>query len=297
MYISTWLIIIGGIVGIYFYSRPKKHNSPNMPKIFKQNFSYRLDIGLEPNWFDLYKKASGDKPEKEIEKEFIQKRKKSESPELDLWGRRYYFTEYYNSCSGLTTRLQRVIFPNGKQLTYSVDEFGDSGYFFDSDRGLGSAIDEKDKDREKKLSVDIREDFIRNDIFDKHIGGPKIDFDYEKNNYLFSFPLWDVFNFLFELGQRFHGIEGNTVIKWPDQIEKKFKEAGIEYETHFDYDPKSFDIEKHDKEFFEKWGKPKICLSSSNRFHSAYLVSKDKTYYNVKLKIFRPGENDRISLE
>jgi hypothetical protein len=261
--------------------------------------SYKLDIYIEPWWFKLYKIASGGKSEEELSKEIKAKEKTQEDMDTSLFGRRYYFTEYYDSSTGLTTRFQRVFLPSGKQIFYPVDEFGDRGYFFDIDGGIKLPAEESDKKREqrKKLSVEIGDSFIRNDIFDKHIGGPRSDFDYEDENYLFQFPLHDIFNFLLELGQRFHDTENNTIIKWPDHIEKKFKELGIKYETYFDYEPEPFDIEKHDKEFFEKLGKPKISLYPSDR-NSGYLTSeKDGTSFGVSLKIFRPGENDRISIK
>jgi hypothetical protein len=219
-----------------------------------------------------------------------------EDDSSSLWGRRYYFTEYYESASGLTTRFQRVLCQNGKQYFYPVDEFGDSGYIFDSDRGLNHPFDEDSKHREErdKLSVEIGEDFIRNDIWDKHIGGLKGSWDYEKENYLFSFPLQEVFNFLLALGDRFQGAERNTIIEWPEYIQRKFEEAGIMYEKLFEFEPILFDIEAHDKDFFEKIGRPKISSSSSDKFHSTYLKDKNGTYYGVELTIFRPGENDRI---
>ena len=124
---------------------------------------------------------------------------------------------------------------------------------------------------------------------------PKEAFDYEKEDYLFQFPLDKIFNFLLALGQRFHGLERNTIIKWPDHIEKEFKELGIKYETSFDYEPNPFDIEKHDKEFYEKWGQPKITLSSSKRNNGYFKSEKDGTSFGISLKIFRPGENDRVA--
>jgi hypothetical protein len=297
MYIPIWLIIAGAIIGYLIY-RSKKSNNQNIPGIFKQNFSYRLDISIEPNWNAIYKRLVNPASDKEYEKLIEKKRKDLDKDDTEnLFGRRYYFTEYYDSASGLTTRFQRVIGWNGKQRFYPVDEFGDAGYVFDSDSGLSASIDESDEERDKreKLSVEIGEDFIRNDIFDKYIGGPKTGFDYEEENYLFRFPLYEVVNFLFALGQRFHGTERNTIVKWPDEIEKQLDKYGIEYEKFFDYEPKEFDIAEHDKEFYEKWGKPKVSLNSSNRFHSTYFRDKDRTNYSVKLQIFRPGENDRIS--
>lgn len=301
MYIPAWLIISLIILGIYFFAKAKKQNPTNnsMPEIFKDKFSYKLDIHIEPNWYKIYKKLYGPKSEKEFEKIFEEKHKKMEKDDTSsLWGRRYYFTEYYDSASGLTTRFQRVLCQNGKQYFYPVDEFGDSGYIFESDSSLHVGIQdknyEKKKDERQKLSVEVGEDFIRNDIFDKHIGGPKGSWDYEKENYIFSFPLYEVFNFLLALGTRFHDTERNTIVEWPEHIQKKFKEAGIEYEKIFEFEPTLFDIEKHDKDFFEKTGRPKISLSSSDRFNSTYLKDKTDTYYGVELKLFRPGENDRV---
>ena len=40
-------------------------------------------------------------------------------------------------------------------------------------------------------------------------------------------------------------------------------------------------------------GKPEICLHSDK--DSTFLRTKDRTYYTVDLKIFRPGENDRLA--
>jgi hypothetical protein len=289
MYIPTWLIIGVVILGIYYFVKSKKQN--NMTGIFKQNFSYKLDITLQPDWYKLYKKVSTPKSEKEWEKELEEKIKKSD--ESDLWQRSYHFTEYYDSASGLTTRFQRIFLKNGKQLSLPVDEFGDFGYVFEADREL--EFDKKDKDGNLeslrgKLAFEITEDSIRNNVFDKHIGGRSIP---EKEDYLFNFPLYEVFNFLFTLGQRFHETEDKPIIKWPDNIEKKFKELGIKYETYFDYEPTQFDIEKHDKELYEKLGKPKIALYGDDK---GYLTSDEASYW-VKLKIFRPSENDRIPTE
>lgn len=299
MYIPTWLIIGAVILGIYYFAKSKKQNlnSNSTPNIFKQNSSYKLDIHIEPNWYKLYKKLHGQKSDKEFEKIFEDKHKKMEKDNTSsLWGRRYYFTEYYDSTSGLTTRFQRVLCQNGKQYFYPVDEFGDAGYIFDSDSGLNNLGEEDDEKREqrKKLSVEIGENFIRNDIFDKYIGGPKESWDFEKENYIFSFPLYEVFNFLLALGTRFHDTERNTIVEWPEHIQNKFKEAGIDYEKIFEFEPTLFEIEKHDKDFFEQIGRPKISSSSSDRFHSTYLKDKNDTYYGVELKIFRPGENNRI---
>ena len=180
-----------------------------------------------------------------------------------------------------------------------MDEFGDGGCFFDCDSGLRASRDETDEERKQRedLSIDIGDSFIRNNIFDEYIGGPRADFDYKKENYLFAFPLYDIFNFLFALGSRFPGTEAYTIIKWPDRIEKKFEEFGIKYQTRrfFDHEGKTFNIEEHDKEFFEQWGKPKIFSLYSGEHAGCYFKSEeDGTSFEINLKIFRPGENNRI---
>ena len=293
MYIPIWLIVII-VIGWYFYSRSQEENK-NVHN-HEQNFSYKLDISIEPNWREIYKELVNPKSDKEWNKIINEKTKDLKKKDTEnLFGRRYHFTEYYDSVSGLTTKLQKTICSDGKEYSNFVNEFGDSGYVFDSDASWNYSIhdDEKRTEKRDRLAVEITEDGIYNNIFDEFIGGKKS--FYKKEDVVLNFPLYEVFNFLFALGQRFHDTENNTVIKWPKQIEKAFKKSGIKYEKYFDYEPEEFDIEKHDKDFFEKWGKPKISLYSSDRFHSTYLVFKNKTYYSVRLKIFRPEENDRIS--
>jgi len=222
MYIPAWLIIGAIIIGIYYFARATKYNNlnNNMSNIFKQRSSYKLEVQIGPNWYHLYKKLFNPKSEKEWEKSLEDKIKKSEKDDgsFNLWGRRYVFIEYYDSASGLTTRFQRVLYQNGKKDCYPVDEFGESGYVFESDGEYSIRDNEEKRAETNRLSIEIGEDFIRNDIFDKYIGGPKSGFDYEKENYLFQFPLFQVFSFLFALGQRFHGTERNTIIKWPTRF-------------------------------------------------------------------------------
>lgn len=274
-----------------------------MNNIFTEPFSYKLDISLEPNWVAIYKKLSALESENEWEK-LIQKKIDllKEDEERSLFGRRYKFIEYYDSVSGITTRFQRILLNSGKQLFSATDEFGDRGFLVESDSNFSHLQNEKDsfKKREarNKLSVEIGDSYIRNNIFDMYAGGLKSGFQYENEDYLFNFPIRDVFNFLFQLGQRFHGVERNMIIKWPDQIENKFKENNIEYETLFDYAPDELPLEVWDKAFYEKWGGPKVAkisIDSDIPGHWTVLKTNDDTYYDVRLKIFRPGENDRIA--
>jgi hypothetical protein len=164
---------------------------------------------------------------------YIDEKLKKHDEDTDLWGRRYHFTEYYDSASGLITRFQQTTLANGKEHFATVDEFRDSGYSFLSDREV-EWHNRRNRDRKSeedatgKLAVEIEEDSIRNSIFDKNIGGPSIP---GRDDYLYGFPIYEVFNFLLALGRRFHETEGNAIIKWPNQIEEKLKRAGIKYET------------------------------------------------------------------
>jgi len=271
------------------YKIRRKNNSS------QKNHSYKLEIGIEPNWNKIYKQIANPKDEETWKKAMAEKTASADFS--GIWGRRYFFTEYYDAVSGLMSRFQRIISCDGKDKIYPVDEFADSGWVFDSDNSLDYEDLNFDDAREhqNKLTVEVGESYIRNEIFDKHIGGPRADLDYRPENYLFKFPLHEVINFLMALGTRFHGIENNTIIKWPSQIEKKFQESNIKYETHFDYEPKEFNIEEHDVDFYKKWGEPKICLYGGSRSAGSFLIGPYGTHYNIKLKIFRPGENSRFS--
>jgi hypothetical protein len=294
MYIPIWLIIF--IFVLWLFTRSNKSGQTTFSNSRKKILSYKLDIQIEPSWYEIYKKASG-KNGKELNDYIDSKLKEIENLEYDdgsLWGKRYFFTEYYDASSGLITKFQRVV-KGEKQVCFPVSEFGDSGYIFNSDSGLGNLGKETEHQREnrKKLSVEIGESYIRNDIYDKYIGGAKSESDYLEENYLFKFPLHDMFEFFYSLGARFDGAEESVVIKWPDHIEAKFKELGIKYEKQFEFEPTQFNIEEHDRELYEKLGRPKISMGNSGRFHSSYL-SCNNTYFGLDLKIFRPSENDRI---
>lgn len=279
MYISTLGVVILVAVGAYFLRSLR--NEKKLSK--KSKFSYKLDITVEPNWYKVYERICNPKSEIEFAKYIEEKVKKSDS-DSDLWGRRYHFTEFYDSVSGLTSRFQTTFSNNGKRYYFATDNFGDFGYIFNSDQ----KVDFDNGSGRGKFGVEITESSIKNNALDQNIGGRSIS---KREDYLYTFPLDDVFSFLFTLGQRFHEAEGNSVIKWPDHIENKFRELGIKYETYFDYEPEQFDIEKEDKEFYEKIGKPKIALYGNDRgFLSSDLVDS----YWVKLKVFRPDENDRI---
>lgn len=305
MYIPTW-ILIGLVVAFFVYSskQQKGGNSGilgiNSNK--KEDFAYKLTVSLEPNWYQIIKRLY--KPDSDNEWEKLEKKleKIKKDPDVDLVGRRYLFTEFYDSRSGMTSRFQRTFYPNGKQVLACVEEFGDGGYLYEAlrDEVWNKIMNEKKRDKgeeeQQNLAIQIGENYIRKNIFDKYVGGMKYDFDFEDKDYVFHFPLHDIFNFLFALGQRFYDTEDRTIVKWPDKIEQQFKKLNIKYETYFDFEPKLFDIEEHDSEFYQKMGKPKVSLYSDSQFQKGYL-SSDEAYFSVSLKLYRPDsfENNRIT--
>ncbi len=61
-----------------------------------QNVSYKLDIYIKPNWDNVLKKL-----DKILER-------KIPSSLIENQNSQYYFTEYYDSVSGLVTRFKKV---------------------------------------------------------------------------------------------------------------------------------------------------------------------------------------------
>jgi len=296
MYIPTWFLLVFLVIGFYIYLKTGRNLKTQIKqKDLSSLYSYQLDIHIEPNWYGLYRALHKDKTDEEFEEFFKHNPFASGKKEKEgLWGQRFFFTEYYDSSTGLTTKLQRIVDQEGGQRFFPVDKFGSAGYILDSDKEKFDR-NETDEDRRKRdeLTVEIGEDFIRNDIFEHLIGGLKNDFEYTEDNYPFRFPLRDVFNFLFSLGQRFHGLEECTVLKWPDHIEDKFKQFGIKYDKFLEFEPPIFDLEKQDQDFFERIGRPKV--SSSDQRDSTFLKDEIGTHYGIRLKLFRPDENPRIS--
>jgi len=242
--------------------------------------SYKLRVHITPNWFRLYQKATG-LSEEDTTKCIEEKRKELEDSESEcIYGRTYTFTEYYDSLSGLTTRFQTVRYPSGKRETMPVDSFGERGYFFDSNDEfiMPSEVEDYDaaKKEQDKLAIEVGECFICNEN--------------EDENYLFDFPLDAIVEFLLALGTRFHNAENKLIIKWPDQIQAKFEELGIKYEYYIDYEPELFEINKRDKAFYKKWGQPQVALYGRKETS----MSQENTFFDVKLKAFRPRENQRI---
>lgn len=271
-------------MGLFTKEEPNKFS-------LSKKMSYKLDVYMEPHWGRFYKKVFDNVSEDLVFAEIDKKKETSANIDSNLYGRRYYFTEYYDSSTGLTMRFQRVIYPSGKVLVFPVDEFGDTGYFFESDGQINRDENSEERIKRGKLLVKVGENFVCNNVFDENGIGEKMIF--EKEDYLFQFPLNDIFNFRFALGKKYHDTENNAILKWPDQIQNKFDDLGIKYETYFEYEPDSLDIDENDKEFYERWGRPVVALSTNSDDTS---LRMDGTAFGVKLKIFKPIDNERFEI-
>lgn len=140
---------------------------------------------------------------------------------------------------------------------------------------------------------------IRGQNDKQYVFRPVDDFDESGTETEFpEFPLHWVFNFLFSIGEYFHGGEDHIVIKWPEYLEKEFKRMGISTKNFDDYDESMiWDIEKNDKDFFELLGRPKISGFTTDESSSNYqnfTINAKEINYQVKLKIFWPGEDSEV---
>ena len=131
-----------------------------------KNFSYRLHISLNPDWYNIYRRCNPDQS-KEKQNEFIdemnKKMKDSNFADSVLWGRNYNFTEFYDSTSGLTILFQEMYYTypheNLKKTFSIVDKFGDLGYLIEKDKDIESIKDfskQNEKRRKWIISTDSK---------------------------------------------------------------------------------------------------------------------------------------------
>jgi len=289
MYIPVWLLVIGTIILLVYCVKQSKNMNGNP----KPRFAYKLTISIRPNWRVIHEHIAGLYSDEDCEKLFKSKMKKRRS-DRDLYGRCYEFTEYYDFASGLTARFQTVKNYHGDSTSTSepVQEFGDSGYIFYSDDFLSDdtpqpSLDESDEEREKRESffVEVGEDFIRHGILDE------MDTDTEER-YLFSFPLEQVVDFLFNIDHRLDSDGNSLILKWPDNIKAELDKLGVKYKYTCEYEPKEFDLEELDSVFCEKWGRPKVSLAGYRC--TSVFYDKFGTQYCVGVQAFRPEDNSRV---
>lgn len=230
------------------------------------------------------------------------------------WGlinrRQYIFTEYYDAATWMIQRFQKIrtVTDKGESVSFSeVEKFGENGFLFKRDWDLYISAKHRSKKKVEldKRSVDIGENYIRNTTCDECVGWPKRSFDYEPENYLFFFPLAEVFEFLYEFWAKYaysahaDGVENKLIVKWPDKIEKRLKEEDIKYECYRgDWGEDLFDIEGTDKDFYERWQGVKVSrYDEGGPFWGSGFFRWSDSYwimYSVKVKVFKPRTNERL---
>jgi hypothetical protein len=280
MYLPTWLLLLGVAFLVSHIQSSKKKKSSEVIATPEKD-SYKLEIFINPYWPSIYNMAIGGMSESQLHDELEKKERENPDEELNLYGRRYYFVEYYDFSSGQTIRFQKTSYQSGKSEWRSVDEFGDRGFFFGKDAWRGKT-DDLGKDREKHDLI-VGDSFIKNNATNRNI--------------LFNFPLKKMFNFLLDLGLTFHGSERNLVLKWPDEVEKDLKKMDIEYNTYSDASSEHFDIEEYAPDFLKRWTSPKISIhESGNKWGGFFKSKRHYTSFGVRIKLFRPGENEYVDL-
>ena len=240
-------------------------------------FSYRLKIAVEPQWAEIIKQVVGLYNDQE-QKEFAE-RLKDHLRDDRMLHRHYDFTEFFDSQTGLTAKFQRV-HANGKTHSGFVQEFADAGYLFGRDNPLVP------EDQQGKHQIAITEHGVRTECFDPHSG----QFDSFFGPSLFEFPIDALVEFGVALQLRFPEITTSHVTKWPDNIEAALQRNGTKYEDMWSYKPKEFNIEKEDREFFSRYGKPKVATTAS--WPTPYFMHPC-CYYCIELEVFTPESAQR----
>jgi hypothetical protein len=235
----------------------------------KTPISYRLQVSVEPQWAEIIKRVVGFRDEHE-QRDFGTKLRDHLSPDR-LLHRKYDFTEFFDSQSGLTIKYQRVSTPD---TTYGffVREFCDAGHLFGWNNPLTP------KEDAEKLELAISEDSIRTHCFDPHTGrrntmGPA----------LCTLPL----NAIVEFGVTLHRkleLNTNYVLRWSDEIEAALRKANTKY-IHPDAPLAERKIEKKDHDFFTRYGHPKLAKYES---WPAPYFENPCCYYSVDLQVFTP---------
>jgi hypothetical protein len=245
-------------------------------------FSYRLKIAVEPQWAEIIKRVVGLKNEEE-QNQFGAKIKEHLQDDRMLH-RNYDFTEFFDASSGLTMKFRRVHTDEGDGKTFSgfVSEFRDAGYLFGHNNSL------MPEDQKIKYQIEVSEHSIRTECFDPHSGG----INPFGGDMLFAFPIDAILEFGIALQLRFPDLNMNHVLKWPDKIEKALESKETKFETMFDYTPDERNIESEDREFFLRYGKPKIATVGG--WPASYFIGPC-CYYCVELEVFTPETAKRFS--
>jgi hypothetical protein len=227
---------------------------------------------IEPEWAEIIKRVVGLKNDQE-QKDFSTKLKEHLQADRMLH-RHYDFTEFFDASTGLTTKFQRV-HTDGKTYSGFVGEFGDAGYLFGRNNPL------MPEDKKEKYQIGVSEHAIYTECFDPFTGR----INSFGGDVLFVFPIDAVLEFGIAMQLRFPDLNTNYVIKWPDKIETALLNKGTKYETMFGCTPSERNLEKEDREFFMRYGRPKVA--TINSWPTPYFQGPC-CYYCIELQVFTP---------
>ena len=257
--------------------------------------SYRLFVSLEPDWLDLYTKAVGAADREEVTDELRNFLNQEDEFNANLWGRRYNFVEDYSPSTGHTARYQTTKLFNGSQVFVPVSEFEEKGFFFHSQSPfVPSTPTETYEERENAnhaCSLHITESYICNNIFDRHIGGPKV--FYDESDYLLRLPTDLIVNFLYDLGRHFSASK-HLILVWPDKIVEAMAECNVKYETHCAFEPDELSLRGAPRIFKQRWSGARVAdHRKGHRLN--YFMSVGQTYFSINLECFHPENGtDRL---
>ena len=194
-------------------------------------------------------------------------------------GRKYDFTEFFDSSSGLTTRFQRT---NTQTQSWGnfVGDFVTRGYLLE----WGSPL--MPEERRHESGIEISEDAIRigcnRDWGLRQMEGER----------LFVIPINEMIEFSVALQLKFPHVSTKQIVKWPEKIDNRLKKLGVTYHADFDnYEPELINIEKEDATFFSEHGCPQIATTES---HWPYFDA-EYAYYEFEVEVFTPDRARSMS--
>lgn len=271
MYIPFWAIIIGVILIVFLVSRTKR-------EVDKNRFAYKLEVNVTPKWWEILQHQYPKLSEKDLEK-FIDDSKKKAGDDSLFQTVFPTFIEFYDNVSGMRIRWVEKWKLGKNTWRGYCDEFEINGNIFDFPKLGWGEHDERLKVKVSNGSI------ITMKKNENYVMEP--DDLFEEDKLLSYIPLEELKEFFIDLGNRFHDIEMNPIIKWPEKFQEIFKKHSIKHFRWNDYEPEVFDIEKYDKKFLERWKGLKIALYGGSRNPSHRFETKYADY-DIRIKLFRP---------
>jgi hypothetical protein len=209
-----------GIILYFFIGKLDSHEEKINDINNEQQFAYKFNVGIEPDWRSILKYLHPEYTEKMINDLIISGAERKIGK--DRLAPVLFFTEYFDNISGFTLHIVKY-----KKEGHWIEKFID----FSDDRHEGISGDgyynwgccfESDSHGEiyKQLAIGIRLDqdlILTHPPYEEKSGDP------EKS----ILPINLLKNFFLCIQKC--GYEDCTVIKWPKKFEEIFKELNIEY--------------------------------------------------------------------